>query len=222
MAPCRSTKVFNHKGVFFRPCLGDGHGLLYHCRRQSLLAVGGHVSVSRDPSHGDTRPAPATLVGLHCLYRGAVAMCLIVAFDVHTEFRIILASHTASAAARSAASAFRLFGCNTLCFCSLPRLPVVGVIFGDPLSSCGLCSQGQRVPLRSLSSWSLCCSSVDVTVCEEKVLSCAWGSCAHTLPFRDLPPRLLQLSAPLVGGSDWMLVVVFPQSHHRAASSSSW
>ena len=41
-----------------------------------------------------TRQAPATLVGLRCLHRGAVAMCLIVAFDVHPEIRIILAALT--------------------------------------------------------------------------------------------------------------------------------
>ena len=48
-APCRSTKVFKPQEPFlFR--LDDGHGLLCCCRLQSLLAVGGHVLVSRDTS----------------------------------------------------------------------------------------------------------------------------------------------------------------------------
>ena len=53
--------------VRFRPCLGDGHGLLCYCRRQSLLAVGGHVSVSRDISWCDPNGATLSLaISLHC------------------------------------------------------------------------------------------------------------------------------------------------------------
>ena len=51
----------------FRPCLGDGHGLQCHCRRQSLLAVGGHISVSRDTSRSDPHGATLSLaLSLHC------------------------------------------------------------------------------------------------------------------------------------------------------------
>ena len=66
LAPCRSTKVFELQERV-RPCLGDGHGLLCHCRRQILLAVGGHVSVSRDTSRGDPHGATLSFAFfLHC------------------------------------------------------------------------------------------------------------------------------------------------------------
>ena len=43
-------------------CLnGDGHGLLCHCRHQGLLAVGGHVLVSRDTSLGEPDSATRSL-----------------------------------------------------------------------------------------------------------------------------------------------------------------
>ena len=130
------------------------------------------------------------LLSLRCLQRGAIAMCLIVTIDVHPEFRIILASRSLfcygflscftlqrplqqrapqpqrfSRAAAISAFLSACSGCSTLCFGSLPRLPVVGASFDDPLSSSDLCS-----------------SSVDVTVCEDKVfLVLRVGGCARTL-----------------------------------------